>query len=806
MSWSIIGGRCGAAGLMAGTALALSLSLPVQAQQRDRTDMPEQSAQAGERRIHFDIMAQPLPLALNAFGRRAGIQVTGAAAALSGIQAQAVSGDYTISDALTRLLVGTGVSFSFSDDRTVVLERVAVDGAMTLDPVTVEGAAFGRTVESAYGPVHGYVAKRAATATKTDALILETPQSISVVGAEEMETRNVQTLEDAIKYAPGVQLSYGATGDTRSSWYRMRGFPVTTTFYRDGMMVSGQNWQKIDSSVLERVEILRGPGSVIYGRGIPGGVVNTVTKRPGEIQAAEAAVEYGSFDWKRVEGDITGPLDEKKQWLYRITAAVQDSEGLNGTDHDKNNRKLFAPSLTWKPKDGTSITVAAIHQEDESRGWWPRMRYRTAAGTTDASKYLGEPNYDSYEQEQSHLSVLAEHAVDDSLKFGVSARYSRYDMDYRQAWPGSVQADGVTISRNNYAYKQDADVYTLDARVEKKLSFYDTRHTLLGGFDYLYQDRDNYFGSSTETSINIFNPVHGTHNSATATSPSDGDIRSPGLYAQDQIDVGNWVFLLGGRQDLAGSASGSGYQDTFTGRVGVAFKTGFGLVPYASYGESFEPQSGAGWGGSKFEPTTGRQYEVGVKYEPPGRNLMATVALFDLVKQNVLTTDPDATHICDGGQCSVQTGEVTSRGVEAGLTMGLAEGLNAVVSYTYNPMETTKSNVAGEVGRQLANQAIHTASLWTDYSIQDGPLGGLGFGGGLRFIGRTTSSAGNVSTSPQLLDEAMVRYDVEDWRLSLNVKNIFDREIEYSCSRGANAETCYLNEPLTITARLARKF
>lgn len=806
MNWSTIGGRRGAARLVAGTALALSLALAFPVQARESAVEPEQLAQAGDRRIRFDIAAQPLPQALNAFGRQARIQVTGAAAVMSGVQAQAVSGDYTVGDALVRLLAGTGITFSFSDDRTVVLEKAAADGAMTLDPVTVEGATPVQAAESAYGPVQGYVAKRSATATKTDASILETPQSISVVGAEEMETRNVQTLEDAIKYTPGVQLSYGATGDTRSSWYKMRGFPVTTTFYRDGMMASGQSWQKIDSSVLERVEILRGPASVMYGRGIPGGVINAVTKRPGEVQKAEAAVEYGSFDWKRVEGDITGPLDEKKQWLYRITAAVQDSEGLNGIDHDKNNRKLFAPALTWQPKEGSSVTLAVVHQEDESRGWWPRMKYRTAAGTANSSNYLGEPDYDDYEQDQDHLSVLAEHAVNDSLKFGLSARYSRYDLDYRQVWPGSVQAGGVTISRNNYAYKEDAEVYTVDARVEKKLSLFSTRHTLLGGVDYLYQDRDNYFGSSSDTSINIFNPVHGSHNSATATSPSDGDIRSPGLYAQDQIEVDNWVFLLGGRQDLAGSASGSGYQDTFTGRVGVAYKTGFGLVPYASYAESFEPQSGTGWGGSTFDPTTGRQYELGVKYEPPGANLMATMAVFDLVKQNVLTDDPDTTHICDGSRCSVQTGEVTSRGVELGLTMGLAEGVNAIAAYTYNPMEVTKSNVAGQVGRQQAATPIHTASLWMDYAIQDGPLGGFGFGGGLRFIGRTTSSAGDVSTSPQLLDEAMMRYDVEDWRLSLNVKNVLDREIEYSCSRQTNAEVCYLNEPLTITARVARKF
>ncbi len=780
---------------------ALLLPEPAGAQQA------EPSAAGAQRAITFAIPAQDLNAALLAFAHRAGLQIFYDVDSVSGLRSAGLNGSFTAQQGLAQLLAGTGLSWRFTGTNTVTLEKAAADGAMTLDPVTVEGAAA-QPVESATGPVKGYVAKRTATVTKTDTSILETPQSITVVGAEEMEARNVQTLEDAIKYTPGVVLSYGAVGDNRSSWYKMRGFPITTTFYRDGLKVSGQNWQRIDSYLIERVEILRGPASVMYGQNVPGGLVNMVSKRPQETQAAEAAVEYGSFDWKRAEGDITGPLDEKKQWLYRVTAGLQDSDGLNGIDHDKNNRKVLAPSLTWKPKDGTDVTLSVVHQEDDSRGWWPRMSRRTAAGVVNPSTYLGEPDYDDYHQEQTHLSVLAEHAVNDRLKFSLNARYSHYDMDYRQSWPGLVQPGGTTIARANYAYKQNAEVYSVDARVQGKFSLLSTDHTVLGGVDYLYQDRDNLFGSiGTDTPISLFNPVYGSHGFATATGPSDGDLRTPGVYFQDQIAVGdNWVFLLGGRQDLAGSASGSGYQDTFTGRLGVAYKTGFGLVPYASYAESFEPQSGTGWGGAKFEPTTGRQYEVGVKYEPPGVNAMATVALFDLVKQNVLTTDPDPTHMCNGSRCSVQTGEVTSRGVELGLTMGLAEGLNAVAAYTYNPISVTKSNTPGDVGRQQADQPIHTASLWLDYGVQDGPLAGFGMGGGLRFIGRTTNSAGNLSTSPQLLDEAMVRYDLQDWRLSLNVKNLLDRDVEYSCTRQTDAEICYLNEPLTLTARVSRKF
>jgi iron complex outermembrane receptor protein len=755
----------------------------------------------------FSIPAQKLSTALAAFARQSGLQVTMDSGLVDDISSNAVEGSYSASDALSRLLSGTGLSWTMIDASTALISKVQVNGAIVLDPVRIQGP---EQAESAFGAVPGYVASRSATATKTDTPILETPQSISVVGADEMEARNVQTLEDAIKYTPGIQLTYGATGDNRSQWYRVRGFPITTTFFRDGMRVSGQNWQRIDPYLLERTEILRGPASVLYGQSVPGGMVNAVSKRPSQTPSHEIAVEYGTSDWKRVEADSAGPLDTTGTWSYRIVAAIQDSDGLNRINHDKNNEILFAPSLTWQPSDASSVTVSVVHQEDSSRGWFPRVVRKTSVGISDPSTYLGEPNYDSYEQVQDHLSILAEHEFNENLQLTVNGRYSFYDMDYHQTWPGLVQADGQTVNRSNYSYKQDADVLTLDSHLQGKVDILSTKHVVIAGFDYMWQDRDNWSGSSTESAINLFNPVYGSHNSPVPTSYSDGDIRSPGLYLQDQISVGeSWTVLLGGRQDFAGSNSGVDYDDTFTARVGLAYKTDFGLVPYASYSESFEPQSGTGWGGARFEPTTGRQYEVGVKYQPPETNLVATASLFDLRRQNVLTTDPDLTHVCNGNTCSVQTGEVKSQGAELSLTMELAENFNTVFSYTYNPIEISKSNNAAEIGRQQADTPIHTASLWMDYTITQGPFAGLGFGGGLRYIGETTSyntTFGNAESSAQILDEEMVRYDVDDWRVSLNVKNLLDRRIDYNCSYSANAETCYVQEPLSATMRVARSF
>jgi len=781
------------------TALAVAPA----AHAAERADQVAQSQEAAQR---FNVPPQSLDSALTAFADQAGFKLLFAAPAVRGLSSPGLTATATPTDALNRLLSGSGFTWRFTGPRTVTLEKVAVSGAVVLDPVTVQ-AGVGR--ESATGPVPGYVAKRASGATKSDTPLVETPQSISVVGAEELKARGAQTLEDAIKYTPGVVLSYGSVGDSRSSWFKMRGFPVTTTYYRDGLKVTGQSWQRIDPSLMERIEILRGPASVMYGQSVPGGLINMVTKRPQDTQSAEVAVEYGSNDWKRVEGDITGPLDQDKQLLYRITAAVQDSNGLNGIDHDRADRKMIAPSLTWKPQEGTSVTLAALYQTDDSRGWTPRRRYSTVAGgTTDPKIYLGEPDYDRYQQEQTQVTLLAEHAVNENLKFIVGGRYAKYDLDYRQVWPGSFQANGRTMNRAQYVYGQDAEIWSFDARTEGKFSVLSTEHTLVGGVDYSYQDMKDGFGSrSTETTINPFNPVYGRFGSEPAMSISTLKSRMLGVYLQDQIAVtDNLIVMLGGRRDFPGLSSGLAYQNAYTGRFGVAYKTDIGVVPYASYAESFEPQSGTGWGGTRFEPTTGRQYEIGVKYEPPGTNLLATVALFDLRKQNALTPDPDITHLCNGARCSVQTGEVKSQGVELGLTMELAQGLKGVAAYTYNPIEVSKSNTPSEIGRQQSDQPIHTASLWLDYGIQDGPLAGVGVGGGLRYVGKTTNNSSNVTTAAYVMDEMMVRYSTEAWRLSVNVRNLLDRQVEYSCTKSATQEMCYLNEPLTVTARVSRKF
>jgi len=803
-AWSVARGRVARAVLAGISLFAFNTAIEAQTiNSRSATVQP-----AGE--VNVSVPAGSLENGLLSLGRQTNLRMLYPSNLTSGKHTAGVSGRLTPQQAITQLLAGTGLSAAFTSANTVQIFDPSVPAAaalpsdaVPLDTIEVQG-------ENAWGPVNGYVAQRSATATKTDTSILETPMSISVVGAEEIRDRGVRSIEDAIKYTPGLALTYGATGDSRMGWFNIRGFGAYGNYYVDGLANSILSWQRTDPYLIERVEILRGPASVMYGSNMPGGILNMVSKRPQASQAGEIAVEYGSFNAKRIEGDITGPLDASGQWLYRLTGVAQGNDGLNGIDFDRTSRVAFAPALTWQPSARTSITLLGLYSEDKSRGWNIPTQYRTAAGTTERYRYYGEPSYDHYEQKQAHITALVDHDFSDSLKLHAAVRYSDYSVDLRQAWPGTVAADGVMLGRGIYASVADTKgVFASDTHLQAKGSLAGVEHIIITGMDYRYSKWEDKGFWGNISSINLFNPVYGNFSVPALQNYGTPERRRLGFYAQDQMTIdGRWFILLGGRQDNITNINPSGTleQSALTSRAGLAYKSDLGLVPYLSYNESFEPETGTGWGGIQFVPTTGRQFEVGLKYEPRGMDAIFTLALFDLRRQNVLTPDPDLTHICNGSRCNVQTGEVKSRGIELGATANFGRGLKMVASYTYNPVEISKSNIPAEVGRQVASQPTHLAALWADYEFQSGQLAGLGFGAGFTYFGETFNYNPTVRTSAYVMDEWMIKYSFDKWRLSLNIRNVFDRTVEYGCRRQTYADVCYLAEPFTARLRLAKQF
>jgi iron complex outermembrane receptor protein len=786
--------------LLGATALAGGLAGPTAADTwMDQLDNLDQGAPAridlvayqisqAEAEIAFDIPPQALSAALAAFGSQSGYQVSVDHSTLAGLDSAGVSGSYTPEEALRRLLAGTGVTWRFADARSVVLEKLETDGA-TLDPVTAEGQAYR---ESASGPVDGYVATQSATATKTGTPLIETPQSISVITADRVEAQGAESLAQVLRYTPGANGEVFGL-DTRGYGLQLRGFGDNsdTALYRDGLQLRGASFASfltLDPYGAERIEVLRGPASVLYGQNDPGGIINFVTKRPSATPSYEIGVGAGSFDHYEGRFDLGGPIDEEGSLLYRVTGIGFDSDTqVNYVSHD---RVYIAPALTWQPDDDTTVTFLSHYQHDDS-GW--AIQFLPSAGTVESNPngtiplgtFVGEPGFDDYVLTQYSAGYQLEHRAGDVWTLRQNARYSHLDNEQRGVFGNGLQADQVTLDRYGDAGESMLDGYTVDNQAQAELVTGPLAHTLLVGLDYQHYRFNDFGASYLVDPINVYDPGYGSAITFDgAYQDAHVTLEQFGLYLQDQIKLDDkWSLLLGGRHDWADTKTRDNLFDThveqrdsaFTGRAGLVYLSETGLAPYVSYAESFVPILATDVNGRPFDPETGRQYEIGVKYQPPGMNSFVTVAAFDLVRQNALTTDPlDPTN-------QVQSAERRSRGIEVEGVASLDSGLELIAAYTYLSTEITEDN-DGNTGNTPYGVPVHKASLWADYTIQSGDFAGLGFAAGVRYVGRTWGDDANTFRVPDyVLADAAVHYEWNDFRFALNADNILDNDHIASC-------------------------
>lgn len=708
------------------------------------------------------------------------------------------------------LLLGTAFALSFAAPN-YALAQTGEDSAtaetdkteVTETPAIVIEAE--QQLESATSPVNGFVATQSGTATKTSTPLAETPRSISVVGATEIEARQAQTIMEALKYSAGVQPDQFGY-DTRYDWFKVRGFAQQDVgLYRDGLQLRSSGYASFRQEAYgaERVELLRGPTSVMYGQNSPGGLINVVTKRPHEDMVNEIALEAGSFDHKQGAFDVGGQLVEDGSVLYRLTGLVQDSgTQTNMVDDD---RIYIAPSLKWE-NDDTSLTILTHYQEDttgSANNWLPAVGTISAApnGYIPVDVFTGEPAFEGYKRVQTSFGYELSHDFTNDVTFRQNARYAFVDVDYKTVYgSGWADVNAGTLKRSLLRTDQNAHAITIDNQLETQFDTGNVQHTLLTGLDYQHYLYDRYAAYGTGPNLDIYNPSYGGAIGALTTWYDDDiTLRQLGLYAQDQIDFDeNWTLTLGGRQDWSdekkqdnnnSGAKSSTNDHAFSGQAGLVYKTDFGLVPYISYSESFTPV--ASQGSQNFEPETGQQMEVGAKYEPHGFDGLLSVALFDLRRQNVTTEDPDDANL------KVQTGEVRSRGLELEGTFEPIEGLVTKAAYSFNDVEITKNN-DGNQGKTPTGVPEHTASLWADYTLQSGTMKGLGFNAGARYLGSQYGDSSNSFKVPATtLFDAGIHYEIDGYLLGLNATNLMDERWVSTCS-GANA--CYYGQGRTVLA------
>jgi len=783
----------------------------------------------------FQIPAGELSQALNSLAEQAGLVLAFDASLARGKRSNGLSGQYDTEVALNHVLAGSGLqALKISADRYRLEAIPDNGGAMELQATTISAA---DRADSPTGPVAGYVATRSLSGTKTDTAVIETPQSISIVTKDQMRAQNAESLNQILRYSAAVVPETRGATASRLDQLTIRGFAPST--YLDGLRVpsSRDALPQKDAFDLERVEVLRGPASVLYGQGTPSGVINMVTKRPLDTPFHEVGVEYGTFNKKRTTFDLSGPIDDQGVYAYRVAGLFDEADGQ--VEHTETRRQSLSSSFTWRPDEATSLTLLGHFQKDPqgasygSVPAWGSVLHSPTGRRIDVDFYDGEKNFEKSDREYYSLGYAFEHHVDDVWTVRQNARYLRAEGVYRSLYNSYLRADYRTSKRSTIATDVDMDAYNLDNQLQAKFDTGPLQHTLLMGLDYQNTSTDTKAGYGSGPDLDIFDPVYGAP-VATPAFTTDATSRSEqtGVYLQEQMKWDQWVLLLGGRYDWASTDSttktlSSGAKSkssldskAFTGRVGLVYLFENGLAPYASYAESFNPQSGTGYGGSVFKPTEGKQYEIGIKYQPPGSNSFITAAIFDLRQSNVPTIDPDPTHLCGNGRCNIQDGEQQSRGFELEGKASLNGNLDITAAYAYLDNRASKSNSTAQyapvsdvgVGPAIPVKGTttyglprHTASAWADYTFHDGQLKGFGAGAGARYVGSSWGDTANTLKVPgYTLFDAAVHYDIanianpkDNLRLALNATNLANKEYVASC---LSYSWCWYGSQRTVQA------
>ncbi|MDV5355272.1 ferrichrome porin FhuA [Enterobacter asburiae] len=698
--------------------------------------------------------------------------------------------------------------------------------------------------ENAWGPAATIAAKHTATATKTDMPLEKTPQSISVVTAEEIALHQPKSAKEALSYTPGVSVGTRGASNTYDQLI-IRGFTAdnqSQNNYLDGLKLQGNfyNDAVIDPYMLERVELLRGPTSVLYGKSSPGGLMNMVSKRPTTTPLHEIQFKAGSNSLFQTGFDFSDALDDDGVYSYRLTGLARSANAQQ--DGKKEQRYTIAPSFSWRPDDKTNFTFLSYFQNEPDTGYYGWLPKEGTVEPLPNGKRLptsfneGAKN-NTYSRNQKMVGYSFEHAFDDTFTVRQNLRYAENKTSQNSVYGYGMCSDPLYTAKpanspcasiapsqwNHYLTRQyvvdneKLQNFSVDTQLQSTFATGAVDHTLLTGVDFMRMrnDIDSWFGyAGSVAPSDIYNLDRGDFDFAAHSGPSGAyrilnRQKQTGLYAQDQAQWEKVLVTLGGRYDWAKQSAfdrDSGITKTrddnqFSWRGGVNYLFDNGVTPYFSYSESFEPSSTAGESGALFAPSKGKQYEAGVKYSPSDRPIVLTGALYQLTKSNNLMADPA------GSVWSVEGGKVRSRGVELEAKAALSANLNVVGSYTYTQAEyTTDTTLKGNTPPQVPK---HMASLWGDYTFYDGALSGLTLGTGARFTGSSFGDPANsFKVGSATVVDALVRYDLARFgmagsNVALHVNNLFDREYVASCF---NSYGCFWGAERQVTATATFRF
>ncbi|MFI8560080.1 TonB-dependent siderophore receptor [Pseudomonas putida] len=759
---------------------------------------------------------------LNQFARQAGITLSSTPQLTGQLQSNGLQGQYSPGQGLHMLLEGTGLEAVSQDGRSYVIQPQADSAALSLPSTDVRGFSLG----NALGSMDGYNATHSQVATKTSTPLVETSQSVSVVTRQQMDDQGAQTVAQAMRYTPGVLTNpYGATH--RYDYVAMRGFNdgSVDNIYLDGLKSMGDNGTystlQVDPYFLERIDVLKGPSSVLYGRSSPGGLVALTSKKPLFTPYHQVQASAGTQGQRGMGFDFSGPIDEDKRIAYRLTGLADASD--TQFDHNKEERYTIAPAVSIDFTEDTSLTLQAYLQHDPNGGYHGgnpadgMLHPRNGLRLSDHF-FEGEPGIDNYERTQQSFSYQFEHRFNDVFTARQNFRYQDSDVSMDQVYSaGWADTDSNILNRAYTGGDERLHSYIIDNMLQAEFFTGAAKHTLLLGADYQRRKADVTWRYGSVDPLDASNPQYGQGNlQVLGENRYQRRLQQTGVYLQDLLELDQWRFSLGLRQDWVkvseenrdSNTRVSDNRSNFTTRAGVLYLFENGVAPYVSYSESFNPNTVSDQNGRPLAPTEGTQWEAGIKYQPPGTDNLFTASVFRIEQENLASKQPDENFYR-------AVGEVRSQGLELEAHVQVTENLKLLGGYTFTDIEYSRSMpslVAPGVdnnGNSPTQAPKQMLSLWADYNFHQGPLDGLRLGGGMRYVGYSWVDAENSMKVPSYtLFDASVGYDLGKVGLKgvdvrLNANNLTNETYIASC---ASLNYCYMGEERNVSATVSYQF
>ncbi len=655
------------------------------------------------------------------------------------------------------------------------------------------------------GDLDGYRVPDSSVGTRTNTPLRDIPQSIQVIPQQVIKDQQATRLTDVLKNVSGVVVGSRSPRDPLNI-YSIRGFNAFSDTLLNGVQDRSIGSVGFGSNI-ERVEVLKGPASVLFGQGGLGGKVNLVTKQPLRDPFYSMETSVGSYNTYSGAIDLSGPLNDSKTVLYRLNASVGSNESF--IDFYNQQEYLIAPTVSWQISDRTKLTLEASYSDAEGPYDFGIPAQGSVLpnpnGKIPRNRFLSEPDLNNASNGAFRIGYNFEHRFSENWQARSVFQTSLFRLRRNIVAPFGLQDDLRTIDRGVEDFDYDENAYNLDNYVVAKLTTGSIKHELVAGFNLNKTDTNAEALFNRTTPLNVFNPVYGTATQATLPDFAlKNTIQQLGFYLQDQIILAeNLKVILGGRfdianqkyEDLLNQTTDFNQAEAFSPRVGIVYQPIKPISLYASYSRSFS-QGLYTLGAAPPEPERRTQYEIGVKADLTQR-LAATLAFYDLTRTNLPISDPNDPRL------TILVGEQRSRGIEFDISGEILPGWNIIAGYAYTDAVITEDDDL-LVGNQLNNVPRHALNLWTTYEIQSGSLKGLGFGVGAFYYGDRQADLGNTVELPSYVrTDAAIYYKRDNYRAAINIRNLFDTDYFVSAQ---NVNRIIPGDPLTIQGTITWQF